>query len=54
MTAILGRGYRIGKDGKLKKTGPTGYSALKARGKSKRGHKRVVSSARARLLAGLK
>ncbi len=54
MSSIIGKGYKIGKDGKLKKTGPRGYAAVQARGRSKRGRHKAVAPGKAKLLAELK
>jgi hypothetical protein len=47
MSSILGKGYKVGKDGKIKKT-VTGYALLQMKGRSKRANKKPVSRAQAR------
>jgi hypothetical protein len=47
MTSIIGKGYKIGKDGKLKKT-VSGYALMQMKGRSKRANKKPVSRAAAK------
>lgn len=49
MTSIIGKGYKIGKDGKLKKT-VSGYALVQMKGRSKRANRKAVSRAQARTL----
>lgn len=46
MTSILGKNYKIGKDGKIKKT-VSGYALLQMKGRSRRANKKPVSRAQA-------
>ena len=44
MTSIIGKNYKIGKDGKIKKT-VTGYALLQMKGRAKRANRKVISRA---------